>query len=194
MMQKYQGEGVYLVLTDYELGDSSVTDTAVLAFLDRVSESLGMSVMLGRAPFWAPLLFTHGANGFVTGINFLATMKSEYLTREEDIGGMQHNYYIPRRFTKATSDAVEEMLAAELIEPCPCPFCRAGIPRDTNDIRKHYLFARQSEIDDLNSSGNIKETLRMWLEETASFITECDAEAIKIINRTPTHLWLRALA
>ncbi|HHY94045.1 MAG TPA: hypothetical protein GX513_03385 [Firmicutes bacterium] len=193
LLRRYQATRVYLLLVDLELGESTAIDHATLVFFQGL-KALGVEdLLLGRAPYWAPLLNPHGLTGFVTGINYMSTMRREYLTRDEDIDRIVHNFYLARRFTKAVPPQVERIYDEGLLEPCSCPACLGAVPFDTLGIRKHYLFARGSEVAELDSSQNPRAVLRHWLDETAWFIQECDASAISLINLPPIDRWVRLL-
>lgn len=185
---------LYLLLTDYDLGENRALDETVVRFLGDLRERGVQEILLGRGPSWVTLLASFGVTGYVTGINYMASLKREYFSREDEIGGITHNYYIGRRFIKATSAMAEQLIAEELVDECSCPVCRTGIPDGTNDIRRHYLFARSYESADVSESENPRRLVRGWVNETADLLRQADALEIDVIARPPVDQWVRFLA
>lgn len=194
LIKEFGPERVYLLIVDYELGEDRGLDQTVARYLGSLSKSGVDQILLGRGPAWAPLLAPSGLSGYVTGINYMASLKREYFTREEEIGGIKHNFYIPRRFVKAESSMVEQVYAEDLIEPCPCPVCTAGVPYEVNDIRRHFLFARELELTDVRNSANPRNTVRGWVSSTSELLQEASALGIDLIGRPPVNRWAEFLA
>lgn len=183
------GKGVkriYLLLTDWEIGENEVVDRAICAFLGEVRGAGVEEIIYSHAPFWVYCLEPRGITGFVTGVNYLATLKEAYLVRTEEIGGITHNYYIPRRFVKMAPEAAERAVSDGLVDPCTCPVCQEeGMPYSVNLIREHYLFARAAELEDLNRSGNFLTTLRGWIDGAVVFADACRHMDIDIAGQAP---------
>lgn len=181
---------VYLLLTDFELGDSATIDAGARNFIDAARTGGVREIIYSHAPFWIYLLEPVGITAFISGVNYLATLKESYITRQEEIGGIEHNYYVAKRFLKMRPENLEEALAQGMLEPCECPACQHGVPYDRNRIREHYLFARRAETDELNATQNRRDLLRQWLEETEEFVSACNYAGIRIAGRQPaTAAW-----
>ncbi|BDG61944.1 hypothetical protein [Caldinitratiruptor microaerophilus] len=194
LLQPHHPERVYLLLADFELGQDLTLDETVVNFFRSLQEIGIREILFGRGPAWATLLFPFGLSGYVSGINYMASLRREYFTRDEEISGIQHNYYLPRRFVRAEPRMVEQIYAEELMGPCDCPVCAHGVPFDVNGIRRHYLFARGREATEVAGSSNPRLLLREWVKDTGDLLMQANALNIDIIGHPPVDRWARLLA
>lgn len=182
-------KSIYLQLFDYDLGVNPVLDLGVTTFL-RSLQTLGVErVIMSHGPAWVYFLAPFGVTAFVSGANYLASLKEEYLARDEEIGGITHNYYIARRFCRMTPEQATAAIDAGLIEACKCPACHGTVPAAQNDIREHYIHARVAECAALQKASNAVELLHTWAEEAEAFLSRADAEEIKVTGGPTPTLW-----
>jgi hypothetical protein len=181
---------VYLVLFDFELGENPVLDAGVVEFVNRLRDGGVKEVLYSHAPSWVYFLEPHGLTSFVSGINFLTTLKREdHLERKGGIAAITHNYYIPRRFCRMTPDQAIEAINSGIIDPCDCPACEGGVPDGQNLIREHYIHARATECRDLRRSGNPAALLREWAEGTEELLATADEEDIRVLGDPKPTQW-----
>lgn len=192
-LSQHKPAGVYLLLFDWDLGASPVLTTGVLEFLQYLRTSGVKRIIYSHAPTWVYFLAPHGVTDFVSGINYLTTLKKEYLEREEDIGGIVHNYYIPRRFCRMTPAEAEEAINLDIIEACECPACAGSVPVDVNLIREHYIHTRAAETQELRKAKNKSDLLRGWAEETENFLAQVESEELKVLGDPNPTQWRMTL-
>jgi hypothetical protein len=187
-------EAVYLMLFDFELGTSPVLDDAVLDFIHKLRDGGTKSIIYSHGPLWVYFLAPHGVTHFVSGINFLGTLKQEYLDREEKSGPIPHNYYISHRFCRMTPEQAKEAIEKGIVEPCPCPACHGTVPEAQNEIREHYIHARSRESRELAAAPDSVALLQQWAQETEAFLEAVSAEGLKIVGTQPVPtLWRNTL-
>lgn len=188
-----RADAVYLTLGDFDLGQNRVVDRAVFAFLQMLRENGVQRILYSRAPPWMSFLAPHGVTDMISGVNFQSIFKLADIEREEDIDGIAHNYYLPYRFCRMTSQQASEALGKGLIEGCSCPVCRGRIPAAWNDIREHYVHARRQECAQLQAATDRVELLHRWLDEAERFVGRVKDHGLRVLgNPTPT-LWRSAL-
>jgi len=184
----------YLMIFDFELGESPVLDRAVHNFVKSLRDRGVERIIYSHAPSWIPFLAGSGITDFVTGINYLTTLKREYLDRTDDIAGIQHNYYIARRFCRLTPAQAVEAIDAQLINPCSCPACGGDVPDTINRIREHYIHARLSECEDLKRAADPRALVRTWANSTEEFLAEAEDADVKVIGDPKPTQWRQILA
>lgn len=192
-IRRLHARQVYLLVTDFELGENVTLDEGMRGFLQMLREAGIERIVYSHAPSWVYFLEPHGVDAFVSGINYLSTLKQEYLTRKEDIGGINHNYYVPRRFCRMTPAQATDAIDLGLIEPCECPVCDGGVPDGTNAIREHYIHARAAECRELHGAHRASDLLRRWVEETDEFLVDVDAQHLKVFGAPKPTLWAEML-
>src|SRR5258708_6944008 len=171
---------VYLLVTDFELGNNATLDEGMRDLLQMLRDAGVVRILYSHAPAWVYFLEPHGVNGFVTGINYLSTLKQEYMTRREEIGGITHNYYVARRFCRMTPAQATDAINLGLIDACECPVCEGGVPDTTNAVREHYIHARAAECQELRRAHRASDVLRRWVEQTEEFLVQADAQDLKV--------------
>jgi hypothetical protein len=192
-VRRLRARRMYLLVTDFELGNNTTLDDGMRVLLQMLRKAGVEQILYSHAPAWVYFLEPHGVNGFVTGINYLSTLKEEYMTRRDEIGGITHNYYIARRFCRMTPAQATEAIDLGLLEACECPVCEGGVPDATNAIREHYIHARAAECQELRDAPRASEVLRRWVEETVEFLAEVDAQGLKVLGDPKPTQWAEML-
>jgi hypothetical protein len=184
---------IYMLLFDYEMGENPVVDAAVRDFLANIRRRGVRRIIYSHAPPWIYFMGDYGIDAFVSGINYLTTLKEEYLEREDEIGSIQHNYYIPRRFCRMNVKQASAALKKKLFPACRCPACNGYIPDTQNLIREHYIHAKAAECDELRRK-NPREVLAQWGRDTVEFLYEAGEAAIKVYGDPKPTQWLNSLS
>ncbi|MDC0750008.1 hypothetical protein [Polyangium mundeleinium] len=184
---------IYLMLFDFELGANPELDKAVFRFLRFLRSNGVRRIIYSHAPSWVYFLEPYGVTDFVSGANYLSTLKKEYLEREKDIGGIPHNYYIPKRFCRMTHAQAQEAIRSGLFDPCRCPACHGGVPENVNEIREHYIHVRSQECRELAAAKDRIALLTQWADQTEALLSSAEEKEIRVLgNPTPT-LWREGL-
>jgi hypothetical protein len=192
-LAEHKPTGVYLLLFDWDLGANPILTNGVLDFLHHLKSMGVQRIIYSHAPTWVYFLAPHGVTDFVSGINYLTTLKIEYLERENDINGIVHNYYVPNRFCRMTPAQAEEAINLGIIDACECPACGGSVPTDQNLIREHYIHARGAECQTLRKSKSVTDVLRDWADETEDFLAQVEAEDLKVLGDPNPTQWRMTL-
>lgn len=184
ILKNVKATKVYFVLYDFEEPcHNPIYDSALNNFLTQLKAIGVEEILFSHGPFWVYLLFPKGITGFATGINWHATQRREYLRHPSQ--PPRHNFYIPYRFTKVEPEGLEILYDEEIIKPCACPICNESIIYEVSEIRKHYLFARSMEVQEIKNSSSPVALLKQWLDDTEEFIkavTNAEVHLLQLPN------------
>jgi hypothetical protein len=198
LIREHRPKSVYLLLVDFSLGTNGEDDRAVLSFFRRLHESGTERIIYSHAPIWIYYLAPFGVTDFVSGANFLTTLTRKQLFREERIkGGITHNYYVPRRFCKMTTDQAREAVRRKVIEPCTCRACRGcrgHVPDDDGQKREHYLHVRLQECAELNGAADRLALLGEWATQTEAFLANVRSKNLRVTGDPNPTQWRSILA
>ena len=189
LANRAKSAGLYLLVFNMDLGNEEVMRR--LAELLRELKDQHKVMLLSHAPTYAYCLEAHGITGFASGLNYMMSLDEDYLGRRDQIGGITHNYYLPRRLMKVTPQNAQDLVNLSLIDLCECPYCHDGIPFDTNRIRQHYVFARAAEAREVNERGAA--AVREYLTGADELIEAASDEQIALIQPPVREHWERLL-
>ena len=128
-------------------------------------------VIAGRIGSFGLVLLSFGLHGFESGASRFETFYEDLYKNSSDSYNMYLNYYFPELMRNVPVERknpakIIRMLASSIGKniSCQCPYCVGKHPEElVNEklSKKHFLYRRQEEIDQLRACSNNKEKVEI---------------------------------